>query len=117
MQLLAGTLEDIQAGDKLTRLVKQNYDALTILGDSEASAERAQRLCSNVIDVWINEFICMEDPEEHSFKSKSHERGENAGECPACGSRLVWRRSQKNNELYRGCTNFDGGCRWNDRSY
>ena len=117
MQLLADTLEDIQAGDKLTRLVKQNYDALTILGDSEASAERAQRLCSNVIDVWINEFICMEDPEEHSFKSKSHERGENAGECPACGSRLVWRRSQKNNELYRGCTNFDGGCRWNDRSY
>lgn len=117
MQLLADTLEDIQAGDKLTRLVKQNYDALTILGDSEASAERAQRLCSNVIDVWINEFICMDDPEEHSFKSKSHERGENAGECPACGSRLVWRRSQKNNELYRGCTNFDGGCRWNDRSY
>ncbi len=117
MQLLAGTLEDIQAGDKLTRLVKQNYDALTILGDSEASAERAQRLCSNVIDVWINEFICMEDPKKHSFKSKPRERGEDAGKCPVCGSRLVWRRAQKNNELYRGCTNFDGGCRWNDRSY
>lgn len=117
MQLLAGTLESIQAGDTLTRLVKQNYDALTILGDSEASAERAQRLCSNVIDVWINEFICMEDPKKHSFKSKSRERGEDAGKCPACGSRLVWRRAQKNNELYRGCTNFDGGCRWNDRSY
>jgi len=117
MQLLAGTLEDIQAGDKLTRLVKQNYDALTILGDSEASAERAQRLCSNVIDVWINEFICMEDPEERSFKPKPRERGEDAGKCPVCGSRLVWRRAQKNNELYRGCTNFDGGCRWNDRSY
>ena len=117
MQLLAGTLEDIQAGDKLTRLVKQNYDALTILGDSEASAERAQRLCKNVIDVWINEFICMEDPKKHSIKSKPRERGEDAGKCPVCGSRLVWRRAQKNNELYRGCTNFDGGCGWNDRSY
>jgi len=117
MQLLAGTLENIQAGEKLTRLVKQNCDALTILGDGEASAERAQRLCSNVIDLWINEFICMEDGEKHSFKSKSRERGEDAGKCPVCGSRLVWRRAQKNNELYRGCTNFDGGCRWNDRSY
>jgi hypothetical protein len=39
------------------------------------------------------------------------------GICPKCGSRLVWRRARKTCERYRGCTNFQGGCRWNDRSY
>lgn len=114
MQLLAGTLESIQAGDKVTHLVRQGCVALEILGDSEASVEKARRLCSNIVDTWVNEFIGIED---HASKSMSHERGGDAGKCPLCGSRLVWRRAQKNNELYRGCTNFDGGCRWNDRSY
>jgi len=114
MQLLAGTLESIQAGNKVTHLVQQGCVALEILGDSEASVEKARRLCGNIVDTWVNEFICIEDC---TSKSMSHDRGEDAGKCPVCGSRLVWRRAQKNNELYRGCTNFDGGCRWNDRSY
>lgn len=114
MQLLAGTLESIRAGDKVTHLVRQGCVALEILGDSEASVEKARRLCGNIVDTWVNEFICIED---YTSKSTSHERGDDAGKCPMCGSPLVWRRAQKNNELYRGCTNFDGGCRWNDRSY
>jgi len=44
-------------------------------------------------------------------------QGKYAGKCPQCGSALVWRRAPKTNELYRGCTNYKGGCRWNDRSY
>lgn len=43
--------------------------------------------------------------------------GEDAGICPKCGSKLVWRKAKRTGELYRGCTNFQGGCRWNDRSY
>jgi len=44
-------------------------------------------------------------------------RGDPAGICPLCRSPLVWRQAGKTKELYRGCTNFDGGCRWKDRSY
>lgn len=44
-------------------------------------------------------------------------RGTDAGICPKCGSKLRWRRAQNTDELYRGCINFQGGCRWNDRSY
>jgi hypothetical protein len=42
---------------------------------------------------------------------------EPAGNCPVCGSTLVWRVAKKTGERYKGCTNFSGGCRWNDRSY
>lgn len=44
-------------------------------------------------------------------------RGMYAGKCPMCGSPLVWRKARQTAELYRGCTNFKGGCRWQDRSY
>jgi predicted RNA-binding Zn-ribbon protein involved in translation (DUF1610 family) len=40
-----------------------------------------------------------------------------AGICPKCGSKLVWRVAQKTGEKYRGCTNYDGGCRYQERSY
>lgn len=36
---------------------------------------------------------------------------ESAGICPMCGSKLVWRKARKTGERYRGCTNFQGGCR------
>lgn len=49
--------------------------------------------------------------------SKSPIRGDYAGICPICGSSLVWRKARRTDELYRGCTNYDGGCRYNDRSY
>jgi hypothetical protein len=39
-----------------------------------------------------------------------------AGTCPICGSPLVWRIARRTDELYRGCTNFRRGCRWQDRS-
>lgn len=40
-----------------------------------------------------------------------------AGTCPNCGAPVVWRNAQRTDELYRGCTNFRRGCRWQDRSY
>jgi hypothetical protein len=42
---------------------------------------------------------------------------EPAGSCPVCGATLVWRVAKKTGEHYRGCINFRGGCRWNNRSY
>jgi len=60
----------------------------------------------------------------YTTKSKNTEmvqgaavRGEYAGECPLCHSSLVWREARETGELYRGCTNYEEGCRWNDRSY
>jgi DNA-3-methyladenine glycosylase I len=44
-------------------------------------------------------------------------RGTDAGMCPKCGSKLVWRKARKTGELYKGCTNFHEGCRWQERSY
>jgi hypothetical protein len=44
-------------------------------------------------------------------------RGSLAGTCPLCGSNMVWRQATKTDELYKGCTNFDGGCRYQERSY
>lgn len=41
---------------------------------------------------------------------------QNVDACPRCGSTLAWRVAATG-ERYRGCTNFNGGCRWNDRSY
>lgn len=45
------------------------------------------------------------------------EQGAYAGMCPVCGSQLFWRRAKKTGELYRGCTNYNGGCHYNERSY
>ena len=57
MRNLAATLEVTNAGDNLTNPVKQCCNALEILGDREASVERAQQCCSDIYDIWINEFI------------------------------------------------------------
>lgn len=43
--------------------------------------------------------------------------GKDAGICPKCGSKLVWRKARLTGELYRGCTNWEGGCRYHERSY
>ncbi len=53
---------------------------------------------------------------EHAF-SVQCKNGADAGICPNCSSKLVWREAQNTGESYRGCENFQGGCRWNDRSY
>lgn len=37
--------------------------------------------------------------------------------CPLCNSPLVERTARKTGEHYLGCTNFDGGCRYHERSY
>jgi serine/threonine protein kinase len=44
-------------------------------------------------------------------------RGSLAGTCPLCGSNMVWRQATKTGEMYKGCTNFEGGCRYQERSY
>lgn len=50
----------------------------------------------------------------HSDESK---HGTVEGTCPECGHPLVWRKATKTGEIYRGCTNYDGGCRYQERSY
>jgi len=61
-----------------------------------------------------NEKASLEKQSELSHQPKRHEY---AGVCPKCGARLVWRRAQRTGELYRGCTNYKGGCRYQERSY
>lgn len=59
-----------------------------------------------------------ESPERFNSIFKQYpKRGLPAGICPRCGSTLVWRRAQLTGELYRGCTNYSGGCRYQERSY
>ena len=59
-----------------------------------------------------------ESPERFdSFFKQYPRRGLPAGICPRCNSMLVWRRAQLTGELYRGCTNYSGGCRYQERSY
>jgi tetratricopeptide (TPR) repeat protein len=54
---------------------------------------------------------------DNKITTPSPKRGDYAGVCPKCGSKLVWRVANKTGELYRGCDNFDGGCRYQERSY
>ncbi|MBN1181514.1 MAG: tetratricopeptide repeat protein, partial [Bacteroidales bacterium] len=68
--------------------------------------------------------ISQPDSFELDFNQKIPEKSTNSPEgskytgiCPVCGSPLVWRRAKKTGELYRGCTNYNGGCRYNDRSH
>lgn len=57
------------------------------------------------------------DTQSEHTPSTPPKRGAPAGQCPKCGSGLVVRRAKRTGESYRGCTNFQGGCRWNNRSY
>ena len=91
----------------------------------------AEGKCSG--DVTIEDSVVMrsnilspdhEKSEESAFQQTDKktttpppQRGGYAGVCPKCGSKLVWRVAQKTGELYRGCDNFDGGCRYQERSY
>ncbi len=49
--------------------------------------------------------------------NQNPKRGDFAGYCPKCNSPMKWREAQITGELYRGCTNYDGGCRYQERSY
>lgn len=83
----------------------------------------AEHFCKDIYELydlplflWYKEKI-----RSHSLNEKVGQarqiRDAHAGICPLCGSPVVWRRAERTCELYRGCTNFKGGCRWNDRSY
>jgi len=91
----------------------------------------AEGKCSG--DVTIEDSVVMrsnisnpdhEKPEEVAIQQTDNktttpppQQGDYAGICPDCGSKLVWRVAQKTGELYRGCDNFDDGCRYHERSY
>jgi len=80
----------------------------------------ARKLFGEYADHACLDHIKLDYPELPHRQSKfiqQPRRGMHAGICPNCGSPLVWRRAQRTGELYRGCTNFQGGCRWKDRSY
>lgn len=40
-----------------------------------------------------------------------------AGICPKCGAQLLWKVSKKAGVKYRGCQNYNGGCRYNDKNW
>lgn len=44
---------------------------------------------------------------------KPDSKGERGGLCPWCGSPTVAREQPSTGKLYFGCTNYDGGCRFN----
>lgn len=44
-------------------------------------------------------------------------QGAYCGICPRCGTPVKWRRARKTGELYRGCDNYEGGCRYHERRY
>lgn len=56
-------------------------------------------------------------PFENDERNNRPQRGDYDGFCPLCNSPLVWRKAEMTGELYRGCTNYDGGCRYQERSY
>ncbi|MCW3985306.1 MAG: ogr/Delta-like zinc finger family protein [Candidatus Bathyarchaeota archaeon] len=88
-----------------------------------ASEMVAKYFCTNAYELYdLPLFFWHKRSKKNTEKMVSQDqagaiRGRSAGICPSCGSPLVWRRARKTRELYRGCTNFDGGCRWKDRSY
>jgi hypothetical protein len=62
-------------------------------------------------DVWDNDTnLPQKNPEKIPSKP-------GAGSCPKCFHPLVWRTAKKTGERYKGCTNYNGGCRYNTRSY
>jgi hypothetical protein len=57
LHLLLSALESAGAGDNLIRIVRNNLEAVRFTGEMEYSAERAKKLCKNLVDVWINEVL------------------------------------------------------------
>lgn len=111
--------------------VREALIRLNILGETgsdidnllEASDIVAQYFCKESCELYDLPLFLWhkESVGKASLRSKIKQnrssQGKYAGKCPQCGSRLVWRRALRTGELYRGCTNFKEGCRWNDRSY
>ncbi len=69
---------------------------------------------------WIGKKVkvLLLDPIEEEKQANEHEAGDVVPDrlCPDCGSRLVWRKWKTGGgELYVGCTNYDGGCRYQER--
>ncbi len=59
LQLLLGALEGAKAGERLIRMTRDNLESVSIMGEADASAQRAGRLCGNLVDAWINEVLRM----------------------------------------------------------
>lgn len=57
LQLLLGALESANVGDTLIHMVKDNLESVSILNETDASVHRTDRLCGNLVDVWINEVL------------------------------------------------------------
>jgi serine/threonine protein kinase/predicted negative regulator of RcsB-dependent stress response len=91
------------------------------MGVTEIPDELIQK--AEIIVHQLNISSDIKRKEDKIFQTKireivdTKERGSLAGKCPLCGSNLVWRQAKKTGEMYKGCTNFDGGCRYQERSY
>ncbi|MCK4481640.1 hypothetical protein KAU55_00325 [Candidatus Bathyarchaeota archaeon] len=89
--------------------------------DPYTTPREAKNLFGEYADHACSDHILLdwrESPQRFDFLSKQYPmRGLPAGICPRCGATLVWRRARLTGELYRGCTNYKGGCRYQERSY
>ena len=89
--------------------------------DPYTTPEEAKKLFGEYADHACLDHIMLdwrESPKGFSSNFKPYpRRGMPAGICPRCGSTLVWRKARLKKELYKGCTNYQGGCRYHTRSY
>lgn len=64
-----------------------------------------------------NQAITNKSDIEKNRLDLSPHSSEAAGICPKCGLPLEWRRAGKTGELYRRCSNYRRGCKYNDRKF
>ncbi len=101
--------------------IKQGYADIEDL--LKASEIVANYFCNSTYELYdlplffADRENCLNFEKNSNNQSNTTNPVESGEICPQCGSRLVWRKSKLTGELYRGCTNFKGGCRWNNRSY
>ncbi|MFA4957494.1 MAG: hypothetical protein WC556_11050 [Candidatus Methanoperedens sp.] len=57
LNLLKNALESAKVGEHLIGIVRDNLENVSIMGETDESAQKAKKLCSNLIDVWINEVL------------------------------------------------------------
>ena len=85
--------------------------------DPYTTPQEARKLFGEYADHACLDHIILDWRKSPNRFKQYERRGMPAGICPRCGSTLVWRRAQLSGELYRGCTNYEGGCRYHERSY